>query len=76
MEKKLGCLLPGETGIISKMETEENLVKRLKDFGFVPGVEVSCRFYSPGKHLIALKCRDTMLALRRYDANTITVTMT
>lgn len=49
------------------------LQRRLRDFGFVPGTEVVCRYRSPGGFVTALEFRDTVIAMRKCDLKKIQV---
>ncbi len=55
------------------IDDSADLQRRLRDFGFVPGTEVVCRYRSPGGFVTALEFRDTVIAVRRGDLKKIQV---
>lgn len=73
MEISLNNLRLGKSGIVTCVETEPVLKKRLRDFGMVPGTIVGCRYRSPGGSVTALEFRGTVVALRTRDMKKILV---
>ena len=73
MLNPLSQLCPGDRGIIQKMDVPAALGQRLKDFGFVPGTNVQCCYYGPGRKMAAVGCRGCVLALRTRDLRSILV---
>lgn len=69
----LDSLIPGGSAVIGEVDTDARLQKRLLDFGMVPGTDVTCRYCSPGRHLMALECRGAVLAMRARDLRKIQV---
>ena len=69
----LDVLRPGESGIVIHMDGDEGLLERLRDFGFVPGTAVRCRYSGPGGMVTALECRGSVIALRTRDLKKIQV---
>lgn len=59
--------------VVTGIEVKDTLKNRLRDFGFVPGTQVCCRYRSPGKQVIAVELRGTVLALRARDLRNIRV---
>ena len=73
MEISLDALGLGKSGIVTCVETDPMLEKRLRDFGMVPGTVVGCRYRSPGGSVTALEFRGTVVALRTRDTRKIRV---
>ena len=71
MEIALHELRPGACARVTGMNCTEALMTRLKDFGFVPGTELTCRYRSPGGTVTALELRQTVLAIRTRDLQNI-----
>lgn len=71
MEIALHELHPGEAARVTEMACGAALTARLKDFGLVPGTELSCRYRSPGGTVTALELRRTVLAVRTRDLRRI-----
>ena len=73
--------LPVEMGLdqmgLGKMArvtgVDGTLRNRLKDFGFVPGTRVCCRYRTPGGSVTAVEFRGTTVALRTRDMQAIRV---
>ncbi len=73
MEIGLHRLVPGAQGVVTKLEGEFGVRKRLEELGLVPGTMVKCRYRSPGGFVTALEFRGTVLALRTRDLRHIRV---
>ena len=73
MVKSLSDLQAGETCTVTEINTVPRYTARLRDFGIVPGVTVICRYFSPGRHLMAIECGGAVIALRRTDTIPILV---
>lgn len=71
MKHDLSCLHPGEGAPVSALLTPDPLRRRLLDLGFTPGARVVCLFSAPGGDPRAYLVRDTVIALRNTDAQTI-----
>lgn len=67
----LDGLRPGESGVVIHMDAQKMLLDRLRDFGFVPGTVVGCRYRSKG--VMAVECRGSVIALRARDVKNILV---
>ena len=63
----------GVPGRITQMAEDIPLVRRLHQFGLVPGTEVCCRYRTPGKSVTAIEFRGTVVALRTRDMSAIRV---
>lgn len=73
METGLNCVRPGMRAVVTRIEVEAELARRLRDFGLVPGTQVCCRYRSPGGQVTALELRGTVIALRTRDLKHIWV---
>ena len=73
MVKSLSNLQAGEMCTVTEINTEPRYSDRLRDYGIVPGVTVICRYFSPGRHLMAIECGGAVIALRRTDTGSILV---
>ena len=69
----LDKICPGTEAVVGEMDVQDALGARLRDFGFVPGTKVCCRYRSPGGQVTALECRGTVIALRTRDLRKIQV---
>lgn len=72
MDIKLSDLHPGECALLLDIPSACPLKRRLRQFGVDRGTVARCRFYSPGRHLVALEFGGTLLAMRRADLTVIT----
>ena len=63
---EFGCIRPGMTVQVIKIP-QCPLADRLRQFGFVDGVVVRCRYAR--KNLVALEWAGTAVAVRRKDMN-------
>jgi len=70
----LADLRVGERATVTAFDTEDGVRHRLWDMGMVEGTEVECVFHSPSGDPTAYFVRGTVVALRRTDAHTVTVT--
>ena len=74
MEKVLlSELKKGEHAVIEKMDTNGELRQRLMDMGFVEGTKIECVRISPAGDPKAYRIRGTVIAIRKEDAEKITV---
>lgn len=71
MATTLSRLPQGQDGNVTSISTEETLRRRLLDFGLTEGTGVRCLRVCRGMMLLLV--RGTMLALRRSDAERISV---
>lgn len=75
MEVSLDSIFPGMQALITGIHVEHHLRQRLQDFGLIPGTLVRCRYWNPGRTVVALELRGSILALRSKDARRIDVRM-
>lgn len=73
METGLHCIRPGAEAVVTKINTEPELQRRLKAFGLVPGTKVRCCYRCPWGDVTALELRGSVLALRTKDLQKIRV---
>lgn len=69
----LDCLQINQKGKIVKVNSKDNIKRRLLDLGFIEGNIVTCLLYSPFNDPIAYKVLNTVIALRREDSKDIEV---
>ncbi len=73
MDMGLNQLPLGRWGLVTQIDSDEPLSKRLGTFGLVPGTRVCCRYRTPCGKVTALEFRGTVVALRTRDMGTIRV---
>ena len=71
----LSDLPQGKSGIVDKIYTKGAMRRRLQDIGIVNGTYITCIMASPFKDPIAFYICGAVMALRREDAEKITVTL-
>jgi Fe2+ transport system protein FeoA len=67
MQVSLDRLPIGIPATVVQMSCPEVLLRRLRDFGMIPGTAVMVRYRSPGGGVTALECRGALLAMRTRD---------
>ena len=73
METTLDCIRPGREAVVTEVNTDAALTRRLKAFGLVPGTNILCRYRCPWGSLTALELRGSVLAVRTRDLKKIRV---
>ena len=73
METGLDQLRPGAVAVVTEINTDPVLKRRLHDFGMIPGTTVRCCYRCPWGKLTALELRGSVLALRTADLRKIRV---
>jgi ferrous iron transport protein A len=70
MEKQdsLRALRPGERAVVTSLRHGEEMARRLKELGFLPGTAVTCVAHSPAGDPAAYLVRGAVIALRGQDA--------
>ena len=71
MEKRLSAFKIGETGLITKIEGEGRIRRRLFDMGVTPTAEVLLRKKAPLGDPLESKIRGYELTLRKSEAELI-----
>ena len=73
MELPLSALGLDERAYISRVSGQPDMVRRLRELGFLPGTGVCCELISPAGSPVAYRVRGALIALRRRDADMVTV---
>jgi ferrous iron transport protein A len=73
MSKTLDCLLPGETGHITKVMGTGAIKRRIVDMGLVEGAAIKVQKYAPLGDPMEIKVKHFNLSLRKSEAATIQV---
>ena len=71
--KRLNDLKINEEGIIIKIDTNQNIRRRLMDIGFVKGERVKLILKNFGDNMRAYKIKNTVMALRVNDTKNILI---
>lgn len=73
--RPLSRLAVGERGIVARVDTNDLLARRLLEIGFYPGaiVEVVAAMW-PGDDPLAVRVGGATFALRRHEADGVSVT--
>jgi ferrous iron transport protein A len=66
-------MLSGQKGVISKVEANGELGRRIRDMGVVPGTPIQIQGRAPLKDPVAIRVRDFTLTLRNNEADHILV---
>ena len=69
----LDALRPGCEAVVAQIHVDQELSRRLEDFGFVVGTRVRCCYRSPCGKMTAIACRGTVIALRTREITGIRV---
>ncbi len=69
----LGSLKPGENGIIKSLRCIGLIRRRFLDIGLIPGTEVKAVLESFGGDPVAYRIKDTHIAIRKKDAESIII---
>ncbi len=72
-EKTLNQLPLNTKGNIQKLNCQGNIRRRLLDLGFVKGATITPVLISPSQDPRAFSIRGTLIAIRKEDANLITI---
>ncbi|MBR5239208.1 MAG: ferrous iron transport protein A [Clostridia bacterium] len=70
----LSELLPKQRATVKQILSHNTMKRRLQDLGFVKGSFVECVFSASSGDPICYRVGETLLALRKQDADTILVT--
>jgi len=73
MIKTLNQLVPGETGIVTKVTGTGPIKKRIIDMGFIGGESIKVLKYAPLGDPIEIKVMNFNLSLRKTEAALIEV---
>jgi ferrous iron transport protein A len=72
-ERPLARLAPGEGGLISRIDADPGVARRLMELGLVPGTEVELIRRAPLGDPLEVSVRGLHLSLRRSEAGHIHV---
>lgn len=67
----LDALGIGKMAVVTCIETDAVLKRKLRAYGLVPGTIVRCRYRSPEGRTVALEFRGSVVALRSADLRQI-----
>jgi len=73
MELPLSALDLGKHAYISRVDGAMDMARRLTELGLLPGTRVTCELISPAGDPAAYRIRGALLALRKRDAQMVTV---
>lgn len=73
MKMMLSRLPVGISATVVSMSCDKALVRRLRDFGLIPGTVLSVTYRSPHGGVTALRCRGAVIAMRTKDLQGIEV---
>ncbi|HIY77701.1 MAG TPA: ferrous iron transport protein A [Candidatus Borkfalkia excrementavium] len=71
MEKKLNEFVPGEKGVVRRIEGEGKIRRRLFDMGVTPGAEIMLRKLAPLGDPVEVNLRGYELTLRKSEASCV-----
>lgn len=71
MEKKLNEFIPGERGIVVRIEGEGRIRRRLFDMGVTPGADIVLRKLAPLGDPVEVTLRGYELTLRKSEAECV-----
>lgn len=71
--KRLSQIRQGDWVEVVDIPMSCKLRQPLQQFGIIPGSILICRYFSPGKELVAIECEGTVIALRLRELSQITV---
>jgi ferrous iron transport protein A len=66
-------MMPGQKGVIAKVDAEGELGRRIRDMGIVPGTPILIQGRAPLKDPVAIRVRNFILTLRNNEADHIHV---
>ena len=71
MEKKLNEFVPGERGIVKRIEGEGQIRRRLFEMGVTPGADITLRKLAPLGDPVEVNLRGYELTLRKSEASCV-----
>lgn len=71
MEKKLNEFVPGERGIVKRIEGEGKIRRRLFDMGVTSGADITLRKLAPLGDPVEVNLRGYELTLRKSEASCV-----
>lgn len=73
MSKTLSQLLPGEFGIVKKVNGSGAVTRRIVDMGVIAGTRIEVKKYAPLGDPIEVKLKGFNMSLRKSEADLIEV---
>lgn len=73
MSNSLTQLPQGIPARVIELRCKKEYIDRLRDFGLVPGTQVTVRYRSPDRGVVALEFRGTVVAMRARDLKGVQV---
>lgn len=73
MTKPLSDLKPGEKGVVTYVNGQGAIQRRILDIGIVPGTTIEVEKYAPLGDPMQIKLLSFQLTLRKREASCITV---
>ncbi len=70
-QEYLSSLLPGERARLKTIDGSEELCKRLRDLGWIPGTSITCVSIAPSGTPRAFWVRGSVIAIRLDACNSI-----
>jgi ferrous iron transport protein A len=67
-EVRLDRLVPGDAGVIARVEVRDGIGRRLLDLGFIPGTPVRVVRRAPLGDPVSFELRGSRICLRRSEA--------
>ena len=67
----MNTLLDGQSALVSRVDAEPSMRRRLLDIGLIPGTRVTCQGHSPAGDPAAYLIRGAVIALREQDARCV-----
>ena len=71
MEKKLNEFVPGQRGVVRRIQGEGNIRRRLFDMGVTPGADITLRKLAPLGDPVEVTLRGYELTLRKSEASCV-----
>lgn len=71
MDITLDMLRTDKLAVVTAVDTDDHMTKRLQDYGLVPGTVVRCRYRTPDGSVTALEFRGSVLAVRTVQLRRI-----
>ena len=73
MGNSLAQLPQGVPAKVLRLNCKKEYIDRLRDFGLVPGTQLTVRYRSPDRGVVALEFRGTVVAMRSRDLKGVQV---
>lgn len=70
---RLSEINPNQSGVVCKIDERSKIRRRLQDLGIISGTLITCTAKSPLGDPSAYRIRQTIIALRKQDADHIII---